>query len=177
MVDRLLTPDEIIQLGQAHRYLRQWERARDFVFALFGSKAHEATLGTTSIYNDFRYNDELFIFVLDSQGRRLSFDCNLPWWKQFPIHPVTLQQAIAQPTNAQDQDRAVINYNEDTFSFPEDVDFDDASELINQAIHLFFEETIEVTLVNNGAAHNGPSYTFFFDQPPVLPFQEVYALL
>jgi hypothetical protein len=82
---RLLTADEIIQLGQELERYRRWEQVREYVLTLYGPAAYEVTISVYSRYNDENYDQEANIIVTNQAGEPISFDFSLPWWSAFDL--------------------------------------------------------------------------------------------
>jgi hypothetical protein len=165
MTDRILTADEIMRLAREYQNLRQWEGVRDFVLALFGERAREATIHITSQYNDFRYDDQIEITVFDQQGQPLGYDWETFWWQQFP-----LRQTKHLPE--EDHTENVVD-----LWVPEEMTSDAAlSEEIRNAIQTLFAQTVGIELIENGTDHDPISLTFHLEKPPTVRYPVVYVV-
>src|SRR5215472_14610009 len=85
MTYRVLSPDEVVRLGQEYETYRRWEAVRDFATALYGPRAHQVTISVMSEYNDPSYDERASILVSDAEENALPYDFSLPWWQRFCV--------------------------------------------------------------------------------------------
>lgn len=182
MTDRILTPDEIIQLGREYESLRCWEGVREFAHMLFGPAACTVSISIISEYNDFRYDDEIKLVVQDREGNPLDYDLTLPWWMELDH---SLDGRLFPAIQAAHEEEQA--YNDGTVSDksaqPEGIDlhplyydFDIIYEQMKDAINALFTEKIGLEVIENGDQHDPISLEFDLTTPPQPSFPAVYVV-
>lgn len=165
MSERLLTSDEIIQLGRAYENIRLWQGAQVFVVSLFGANVQQA-LFTIARPLEERYPQtyDIRVTALDSQDQMLGYDWNLPWWKRFPLWPAA--RALAP----EKQQKAELWVPTELELSPE------VQENIDKALRNLFKQTIEEHLEITDQNYDAPqTFTFQFAKQPEIRFPVVFV--
>ncbi len=182
MTDRILTPDEIIQLGREYESLRCWEGVREFAHMLFGPAACTVSISVMSRYNDSRYDDEITLVVQDREGNPLGYDFTLPWWVELDR---SLKGHLFPAIQARREEEQT--YNDDTVSGesaqPRSIDLYpycpccdlDIDEQMKDAINALFTEKIGLEVIEDGNQHDPISLEFDLTAPPQPSFSVVYV--
>ena len=148
---RRLSAEEIILLGQEWENYQRWERVREYVTMLYPPDAHEITISVTSEYNDNTYDDDAHIIVTDRAGELLSFDFNLPWWRQFTLSEGEIGYM------REDKSGAIANVTGDA----------------EEAIKILVADLLGVELIETWQPRDPITYTYVVDTPPAISFAEV----
>ena len=153
---RVLSAEEIILLGQQLENYRRWKEVCDYVRALYGPAAHQATISVISEYNDSSYDEKLNIIVTDREENRLSYDFSLPWWSAFELHPRSIE----------------------VFVDDDDGDIWAGSTLgseVYTALKAFSTEKLGVEFLEHWEPQDPITFTYIIDTPPPISFAEVFV--
>ena len=153
---RVLSAEEIILLGQQLETYRRWKEVCDYVRALYGPEAHQATISVISEYNDSSYNEKLNVIVTDREENRLPYDFSQPWWAQFDLDPRNIQSFI------DDDDGAI--WASSTLGSG-----------VYKALESFSTEKLGIEFLEHWEPQDPVTFTYTIDEPPPISFAEVYV--
>ncbi|HLY31219.1 MAG TPA: hypothetical protein VKQ36_09320 [Ktedonobacterales bacterium] len=166
MAYRLLTRDEIIQLGRELEDVRRWEGACDYVSALYGLDArkphgqrpHQITISITSERKGrLLHHDTVSVIVTDVENHPLPYDLSRYWWSQFTLS----EERVA----------ALLRDTSGTLETAHDPD----DETLYDALRDLCAEKLGIEFLDYEEPHNPITYTYLIDAPPSVRFPAVYV--
>ena len=163
---RQLSRDEIIQLGRDLEDLARWERARDYVSALYGleprghasSGPHQITIAVvTTLTRQRDYEETVEIVVTDAENHPLPYDLARYWWAQFSL-TAEERAAIEANTTGKLADIREINW----------AAYDGLRDLCDELLGIMPHDQIAIR-------QDPITFTYLLDTPPTLRIPAVYV--
>jgi hypothetical protein len=104
-----LSGEDVIAEARRHEANARWTCVREYVRTLYGERAARADVIMFSRYNDFTYDRDVRLEVVDATGTRLFYDLRLPWWTQFAFSEAEIAQYIEQHDPAKEHDEREVD--------------------------------------------------------------------
>jgi hypothetical protein len=159
MTYRVLSPDEIVRLGQEYEIYHRWEAVRAFAAALYGPLAYQVTISVMSEYNDSSYDERASIVVTDATGNALPYDFSLPWWQRFCISDEQIAEYLEKDHSGSLTSTRCLGDGDEVY----------------EALRTWCAEDLEIDFSEHWRPHDPIAFTYLLGTPPLISHPLVYV--